>query len=636
MFDLDDIALPTPARRKPRAQQKPSQEEDFEDSSFTWRSYWPLSLKRGRPTTPEDVLQAVAEILGPGTPMFITKIVGLACLRGAAAAAAATDAAIDAAAGVTSKRVEDILVPLYGRCAVEFAPKKSSQLDKWNSIVCGVANLDAKTVTRMLLRGLTDDQKEALRKMIRWVDTRGATEGSTQASSNRYFILRGYAGTGKTFLLKRFNIYCRITQPKRTQIFTAPTNKAARVLRQMVDCKAKTIHSELKLSMTEDEDKQVLKEAEEATVSIPRGSLITLDEAGMGNTQVAERLNSVAANLELQVLLVGDPAQLRPVGEYTSPLWSFTDKAEHIATLKEVRRNDNQVLALTTRIRKALSQVVRNPEKAAAVATLDYLLKDDNDGMLADSGVYRLKNKEEFLSRILTIAKEQGAAGFRDTRVLAWRNKVVDEYTRAIRDTLGFPENRIASGEIVLLASPLTKKDFRGKHNIIATIDEEFEATTVLEKLAGPETPELRDVYASNASLYLSTVKYYEVGTTTSGITLSIEDSDSCDLEENLNKLATAAKKAAAIVQGLPWGSPDRKIQETKRRKLWTDFWNMNRFFTKTRYGYCHTCHRAQGSTYVRVFVDALDLFSNPDAEERLQLAYVGSSRPSRSIYYFA
>jgi hypothetical protein len=70
------------------------------------------------------------------------------------------------------------------------------------------------------------------------------------------------------------------------------------------------------------------------------------------------------------------------------------------------------------------------------------------------------------------------------------------------------------------------------------------------------------------------------------------------------------------------------------QRQGWKEFWKVKNSFHSARYGFAFTAHRAQGSTYRKVFVDQRDIFANPEVVEAFQCFYVASTRPSEEVIF--
>lgn len=500
------------------------------------------------------------------------------------------------------KKAEDTVLQVFKPENVDFL--------KWSKVVRDFGGLNEATVRKHLKGGLSSGQKDTLDKLVAWVLTKDC--------ARRFFVLKGYAGAGKTFVLRRFLLYLDLLHPEIPSLFTAPTNKATKVLKEMVDKKAITIYSALKLSMSEEEDEQVLTAGSEESIDIPRNSLVGVDEASMLNAYITGRLDQVAHDLELKVLLVGDPAQLRPVKEYSSPAWDLTSNPLDRAFLKEILRFDNQLLALSQRIRNDLKAVI----DGEVPTSLYNIVLDDNDSM--SEGVFRIDSPRDFEDSLVQLAFTGGVRGFKSCKVIAWRNKTVDEYNQIIRKALGFHAD-FNEGELIMLAAPLTV-DVNGRRAIVAHVDDEFEISSVSEKLANPYS----DLNVTVPGC--GDIPYFEVSTV-QGQKLCVTPASDYSLDDTLQVLATLAKRATGTwKQETDWGKKGEL--NIRRKQLWKEYWSVRKFFTPVRYGYAITSHRAQGSTYDRVFVDARDIFSNPDKEERLQSLYVAFTRPSLAAYF--
>ncbi len=174
--------------------------------------------------------------------------------------------------------------------------------------------------------GLTQDQVSAAEKMLMMPDI---------------FILKGYAGTGKTFLLNRFLRLC----PTRNVTVTAPTHKAVGVAGG--DC---TIHSYLNLKIAYEEDKQVLKQIGWIADKILSGGVLIIDEASMVSKELLKYIEEAQDLCNLKVIFIGDPAQIPPVGEDISPVWQLNAQEAMLTDIVRQARDSN-IISLATAIR---------------------------------------------------------------------------------------------------------------------------------------------------------------------------------------------------------------------------------------------------------------------------------------------
>lgn len=605
-MNLDDIEIPkAPAQRKPLTAKprapKAKKLASLQDSVDTLTTT-PIKNRSNSESSVTEcvrILHAVTEHLGSGLPPSFYRLVTAAGFVRNTASAATEDAFATNEEVLSAIRGLDLRTGSLGETLERLKPARA-KTESWLDAVLGVSLLDKSVVTKFLLLGLSDDQTEGFHKIIAWI-----TE--PWSSDKAFFTLKGSAGTGKTFMLRRVLTYLDLVHPDIPFQFTAPTNKATKVLKAAVDKDAVTIYSVLKMSMVEDEDKTVLTAGDTETLDVPFRSLLGVDEASMLSTNVVSRLVTVANSRSLKVLLVGDPAQLRPVGEYTSPAWKLSKTKELRSNLNEVRRFDNEILKLSIRIRDELASV-----KGGATPTdrLHILVEDHSDN--ASEGVFRASSKDAFERQLIDLATNEGVAGFRECRVLAWRNKTVDSYNALIRQALGYTEE-YHEGELVLLAAPLTT-EVANRRVIIATVDEEFEVTSVASKVHPVEPL----ITCGLSPSKFHSIPYFELFTT-AGITLKVTPKDDYSLDDNLQVLATAAKQ---------------DTNARSRKEKWKDFWRMKATFNPVRYAMAMTAHRSQGSTYREVFVDSQDIWRNNDAEERLQCLNVSCTRPTTKITF--
>ncbi|MEY4504045.1 MAG: hypothetical protein RL154_337, partial [Pseudomonadota bacterium] len=153
---------------------------------------------------------------------------------------------------------------------------------------------------------LNDEQQLALDNILDWAHSYiFTTKGK---------ILSGYAGTGKTTLIKL------IAKELPKSVLCAPTNKAVRVLEALGsgrDCF--TIYSLLGLQMQEHEDKLKLVKIEKDNLA--KYEYVIIDEASMLNSELLDYIDDATIKYDIKFLFVGDPEQLNPIGEESSPIW---------------------------------------------------------------------------------------------------------------------------------------------------------------------------------------------------------------------------------------------------------------------------------------------------------------------------
>ena len=172
---------------------------------------------------------------------------------------------------------------------------------------------------------LNSDQTTAIYAMMNWATyERPKLEGSRKADPDSpkrlTFTLRGWAGSGKSTIIKEFLQQCSNHHIGGIAV-TAPTHKAKTVIRATTGKYAMTIQKLLGLRPDTDvsnfdPNKPTFNPIGEPDISKQR--LIIIDEASMLNSSLYQYLIDQAEIYSVRLLFVGDALQLPPVGEFMS------------------------------------------------------------------------------------------------------------------------------------------------------------------------------------------------------------------------------------------------------------------------------------------------------------------------------
>jgi len=217
---------------------------------------------------------------------------------------------------------------------------------------------------------LSQDQETALTKLEAFL-----------ASPVQVFMLKGYAGSGKTTILKGLVEYFEATDRKFALM--APTGRAAKVIRDKTGQEAFTIHK----SIYSYEDLVEIEEGDSFyyyykirnNVDVA-GKIFIVDEASMlsdaksegeffrfGSSHLLSDLISYTRvqqlNVNSKIIFVGDPCQLPPVGDNSSKAFESNYLKERFnisceeTEMKEVKRQggDSGILRASAKIRKSIS-----------------------------------------------------------------------------------------------------------------------------------------------------------------------------------------------------------------------------------------------------------------------------------------
>jgi exodeoxyribonuclease-5 len=393
------------------------------------------------------------------------------------------------------------------------------------------------------------------------------------ARGERFTGLRGYAGTGKTYLVSR--LVEQLLDEDCTVTVCAPTHKAVQVLSDELGdapVQMQTLHSflGLRLRPTEEGEYELVAEEERDFTE----GVVIVDEASMIGREEWSHIQD--APFWVQWLFVGDPAQLPPVNEDPSPALDVPGP-----TLETIHRQaaDNPILELATKIR------------TGADGRFGSKFEDGK-------GVAVTRDREEFLDSVLrAFDTEAFAEDATHARMLAYRNKTVRRYNREIRaERYGADADRFVEGEWLVG----TETWFHDGVQRLTNSEE------VRVKTASVDTFEADD--QSEWAVW-----ELKVRTPGRGLTRTIHVLHEDEFERYENALERRREKA----------------QEDA--SAWDRFFELRERFARVDYAYATTVHRAQGSTYDTVFVDHRDL-RVCRGEEREALLYVAVTRPARRL----
>lgn len=400
---------------------------------------------------------------------------------------------------------------------------------------------------------------------------------SNADNTDPFFVLDGPAGTGKTFCMREVAAAYRGSHGKLA--FTAPTNKAAKVLRGVTG-EASTIFSLLGLRIStngevKELDTSAMKNGKPIDLSDLDGVII--DEGGMTGRVLFDHLYEIAIKHRLRIVFMGDKFQLPPVKERESKIWMLPQGA----SLIQVMRHDNQILRLVTRIREAMGKNIMSIE-----------IKSDHTER---EGVWKL-SKSDFKKRIYEAAIAGEFADTNRTKVIAWRNVKAGEYNQLIRSAIfGASAGIYEIGDRIIAAAPC----MQGDEMILATDDE-----AIVESMAICSHPLEPQYGAIELKCRTEANKVIRL--------LVLHPASRLQFDNDCQTMAHAAK-----------GNP----------KLWKKFWSKKELFHDIKYGYCITAHRAQGSTYHTVYADYQDILLNRERLEAFQCLYVACSRPTTQLF---
>ena len=421
------------------------------------------------------------------------------------------------------------------------------------------------------------------------------------------FLLRGYAGTGKTSLVGA--LVHALDKLKQKSVLLAPTGRAAKVFASYAGHPAFTIHKKIyrQKSFSGETDNFSLND------NLTTHTLYIVDEASMianeglsgavfGTGRLLDDLvQFVYSGQGCRLLLMGDTAQLPPVGEELSPaLYAEALQGYGLevteAELTQVVRQERQsgILWNATALRRLIAE-----EKCYALPKI----------RLSGFADIKVVPGNELID---TLASCYGRDGLDETIVVCRSNKRANIYNNGIRAQILWREEELESGDRLMVT----------KNNYYWT-----EKQKSLDFIANGETVVVRRVRRTR-ELY---------GFRFADAVVFFPDYDELEQEVTL-LLDTLHSEAPALsreeherlFQTVLEDYADIPLKRDRMKKMKADpHYNA----MQVKYAYAVTCHKAQGGQWKNVFLDQgymSDEYLTPDYFRWLYTAF---TRATGTLY---
>ena len=443
------------------------------------------------------------------------------------------------------------------------------------------------------------EQQEGLTKVFNWLK-----------NGKSFFTLAGYAGTGKSTMIKKVLDTYRFGV-----VVSAPTHKAKKVVMNTTGKMGQTLHSLLGLRPDVDLDNFNPNDPKFNPIAVPRitdYNFVIIDEASMINQELYDLIHEKTMDSRTKVLFMGDPAQIPPVGEKESVVFKQDNEINLFHQLTKIeRQSDTNPLAF-------IYDALRNN-----LNKLDGGFKRVSNVNQHGEGVVFTIDKREFRKAILD--KYSSEEFKKDTdycKVIAWRNDTVMLSNQVIRNELFNNSKEIVEINDILMGYRSVSSENR-RYNII----ENSADYRVVEKSGLEE-----NAYGINGyrvklreDLARGEFKFQDV------FIIDVNDFDNLHLYAQMHDffrdMGKSNKKAWSKYYEFRRCNLLMKTIEKHKNGLYRSSGDV--IVKDLDYGYAITGHKSQGSTYSHVFVMENDINDNWVLKERNQIKYVALTRPS-------
>nr|WP_122120901.1 AAA family ATPase [Alistipes megaguti] len=443
----------------------------------------------------------------------------------------------------------------------------------------------------------TPGQKKIIEKLSEYL---------SESDTSKIFVLNGYAGTGKTTLVAA--LVGALKELGIKTVLLAPTGRAAKVLAQYSQEKALTIHKRIYRQRTNADYESKFS----LSPNLEKGAVFIVDEASMlsdtassgalfgSGSLLSDLVDYVRSGRGCRLILVGDSAQLPPVGSDFSPALDPTTMSAYgevvYGTMDEVVRQESEsgILFNATLVRCMLENGIcttphfeMNYPDIEAVEGGEFLekLQDCYERYGRDETIVitrsnkRANRYNEGIRRNVLYAEEEIESN--DMLMVVKNNYYFPEHTE------NCPMNFIANGDIARLKRLRRFEDFYGFRFAEALLsfpdydDTELECKILLDTLTS-ESPSL--------TREESTRLFYEV------------EKDYTDIRSKLKRF--------------------REIRENQHYNA-----------LQVKFSYAVTCHKAQGGQWRAVFVDRCLFGDEPMTRDLLRWLYTALTRATEKLY---
>lgn len=463
--------------------------------------------------------------------------------------------------------------------------------------------MDDKTLFVHLLKDFgytpTPDQNTALKSLSKYL---------TATDNEKIFLLKGYAGTGKTTIIS--TLVKNLSKLRLKASLMAPTGRAAKVMSNYSGKTAQTIHKCIYFPQKNSKGGVNFVQKDNKY----RNTVFIIDEASMipdfssgedlfsGNSLLDDLIEFVFSGENCRLILIGDTAQLPPVKAELSPALDedILSKKYHtevipIELTNVVRQQlDSGILLNATEMRNGLQNEF--PEQ------FKFNLQKQSD-------MVRLIDGYEIMDAINSAYENDG---HEETAIVVRSNKRANQYNQQIRQRILLREGEIAVGDFLMVVKnnyfwlkPSSEAGFIANGDIIEII-----------KVQG-----IYELYGFRfAKIKAQMVDYPNMDAFETVIILDTLDSNSPSL---------TFKQSQELYQEVLKDYVDIKSKYKQFLSV-----KKNEFFNalQVKFSYAMTCHKSQGGQWNTVFVEQPYLPEGLD-EGSLRWLYTACTRAKSKLY---
>ena len=431
-------------------------------------------------------------------------------------------------------------------------------------------------------------------------------------------LLRGSAGTGKTSLASA--IVRTLTMLKQKLVLMAPTGRAAKIFSLNSGCKAFTIHRRI----YRERSYSGLYGSFVLNNNLNTDTLFMVDEASMiasgqggesgGNfgsgSLLHDLISFVYSGRDCYLMLIGDKAQLPPVGETEShalsrqQLQSMGLKA-YECDLNEVVRQDREsgILFNATMIRGRLDALTADNSVCLSLPKIHFKQFADVRNVSGNELI-------EALSGSYT------EVGVDETMVITRSNKRANIYNQGIRNMILDCEDQLSTGDMVMVV-----KNKYIEETPRSSDDRQLGFIANGDRARVRRVRNIRELYGFHFA----------------DVTLQFPDYDLLEMDQTviLEALTTEApalsqEQSELLFQRVMEDYADVPLKRDRMAKLkQDDYFNA----LQIKFAYAITCHKAQGGQWAHIYLDQGYMTEDMLTPDYIHWLYTAVTRATEKLY---
>lgn len=425
---------------------------------------------------------------------------------------------------------------------------------------------------------------------------------------NSLFILKGYAGTGKTTILS--SIINNLWKIKKSGVLMAPTGRAAKVLSNYTNTEANTIHK--KIYFPKKNSSGNIDFVLQANKS--KNTIFIVDEASMISSTsqnkklfdttslLSDLIQFVYSGYKCKIIFIGDTAQLPPVNSKLSPSLD--------PDYLEENYNKNVLsIELDEVVRQEVLSGILNNATILRESLIDEDFEEFKFNISGFNDIIRLQDGEDIIN---SLTDSYNIFGKEETALIVRSNKRANLYNQQIRNRILFNENELSVGDNLMVV----KNNY---YWLKSTSEAGFIANGDIIKIL--EISRIVDLYDFRfAEVTVQMIDYPKMKPFDTVLML-----DTINLETpSLNY-----EKANHLYNEVMKDYVSEKVKYKRFLKV-----KNNKYFNalQVKFSYAMTCHKSQGGQWTSVFVEQPYLPNGID-KDFIRWLYTALTRAKEKLY---